>query len=144
MWRYVTPGCGRRSWEPPPGQRVRFVGEPWSSWAEPKWISTGKGPHGKRSQMWDRVLSLAPAEPPDQSNSCGSCADEPTAGVRWETLELRPDQIPADPGWRHKAAFTEPLPSVRTCSARPSSVEPADLRTPRREKSWFPASVFPC
>lgn len=81
----------------------------------------------------------APAAQPDQSDSCSSCADEPTAGVRWETLELRPDQIPADPGWRHKAAFTEPLPSVRTCSARPSSLEPADPQTPRREN---PGSLF--
>lgn len=67
-------------------------------------------------------LNVAPAEPPDQSNSCSSCttAGKPMAGDLWETPELRLDQIPADTGWRHKAAFTEPFPSVRTCSGRPS------------------------
>lgn len=53
-------------------------------------------------------------------------AGGPMAGDLWETPELRLDRIPADPGWRHKAAFTEPFLSVRTCSGCPSASRPPD------------------
>lgn len=123
------------------------MGELRSSWAEPNWISTGKSLHGKRSQMCDRVFLPESCT----SGATGSVkqlqqlrrAGEPMAGDLWETPELRLDRIPADPGWRHKAAFTEPFLSVRTCSGCPSvshfmsSTLPVDLQTPMMENRFY-------
>lgn len=87
----------------------------WESCGPAGQISAGKSLHTEGRQMPDQFPASGASGSVKQLQQLRRPGG-PMAGVRWEAPELRLDRIPADPGWRHKAAFTEAVPSVRTCS----------------------------